>query len=139
MKLITNAIVTKFVEYFFLWDIHPSCDAMLHIVMSCWLLWCHVGYCDVMLVIAMSCCILWCHVAHYDFMFIVQNGVIYCKSINFRCIQFSRFLPTGQILGYLFSHISQNTLDRNTPYWSCKEYEKLTCRVEVTTIKDWHK
>jgi hypothetical protein len=34
---------------------------------------------------------------------------------------------------------SQNTLDRNTPHWSCKEYEKLTCWVEVTTIKDWHK
>jgi hypothetical protein len=34
--------------------------------------------------------------------------------------------------------ISQNTLDRNTPYWSCKEYKKLTCWVEVTTIKDWH-
>ena len=34
---------------------------------------------------------------------------------------------------------SQNTFDRNTPHWSCKEYEKLTCWVEVTTIKDWHK
>ena len=30
----------------------------------------------------------------------------YCKSINFRCIQFLQFLPTGQIRGYLFSHIS---------------------------------
>jgi hypothetical protein len=35
--------------------------------------------------------------------------------------------------------ISRNTLDRNTPHWSCKEYEKLTCWFEVTTIKDWHK
>jgi hypothetical protein len=34
---------------------------------------------------------------------------------------------------------SQNTLDRNTPHWWCKEYEKLTCWVKVTTIKDWHK
>jgi hypothetical protein len=30
----------------------------------------------------------------------------YCKSINFRCIQFLRFLPTGQIRRYLFSCIS---------------------------------
>ena len=31
---------------------------------------------------------------------------IYCKSINCRCIQFSRFLPTGQIRGYVISRIS---------------------------------
>ena len=31
---------------------------------------------------------------------------IYCKSINFHCIQFSWILPTGQIRGYLFSCIS---------------------------------
>jgi hypothetical protein len=34
---------------------------------------------------------------------------------------------------------SQNTPDRYTPHWSCKECEKLTCWGEVTTIKDWHK
>jgi hypothetical protein len=28
------------------------------------------------------------------------------KVLIFRCIQFSRFLPTGQVHGYLFSHIS---------------------------------
>ena len=32
-----------------------------------------------------------------------ESRLAYCKSINFRCIQFSRFLPTGQIHGYLFS------------------------------------
>ena len=34
---------------------------------------------------------------------------------------------------------TKHTWDRNTPHWSCKEYEKLTCLVEDTTIKDWHK
>jgi hypothetical protein len=48
-------------------------------------------------------------------------------------------IPIIKYIVYVLYKIksSQNTLDRNTPHWSCKEYEKLTCWVEITTIKDW--
>ena len=49
-------------------------------------------------------------------------------------------IPIIKYIVYVLYKIksSQNTLGGNTPHWSCKEYEKLTCWVEVTTIKDWH-
>ena len=109
MKLITNAIVTKFVEYFFLWDILPSCDAMLHIVMSCWLLWCHVAYCDVMLVIVMSCWLLQCHVAYCD---VMLHIMISCslfrmlwytvKVLIFAASNFHGFSQLDKFLGTFF-------------------------------------
>jgi hypothetical protein len=39
-------------------------------------------------------------------MMLNSEQISYCKSINYCCIQFSWFLPTGQIHGYLFSRIS---------------------------------
>jgi hypothetical protein len=46
---------------------------------------------------------------------------IYCKSINFRCIQFSRFLPTGQIHRYPFLHISYCTKAKEM-YFSVNQF-----------------
>jgi hypothetical protein len=63
------------------------------------------------------------------------------KTKYWKSLQLYIKIPIIKYIVYVLYKIksSQNTPDMNTPHWSCKEYEKLTCWVEVTTIKDWHK
>ena len=73
---------------------------------------------------------------------VTQETIGYTTKMKYRkTLQLYIKIPIIKYIVYVLYKIksSQNTLDRNTPHWSCKEYEKLTCWVEVTTIKDWHK
>jgi hypothetical protein len=71
---------------------------------------------------------------------VTQETIGYTMKTKYRkTLQLYIKIPIIKNIVYVLCKIksSQNTLDRNTPHWSCKEYEKLTCLVEVTAIKDW--
>jgi hypothetical protein len=51
----------------------------------------------------------------------------YCKSINFHCIQFSRFLSTEQIRGNFFR--STSLLADDVLYWQDKIVLHLSCEI----------
>ena len=46
----------------------------------------------------------------------------YCKRINFHCIQFSRFLPTGHIRGYLFFRVFLIVQKQTKMYFSVNQF-----------------
>ena len=46
----------------------------------------------------------------------------YCNSINFHCIQFSRFLPTGQIRGNLFFRVFLIVQKQKKMYFSVNQF-----------------
>jgi hypothetical protein len=69
---------------------------------------------------------------------VTQETIGYTMKMKYRkTLQLYIKIPIIKYIVYVLYKIksSQNTLDRNTSHWSCKEYEKLTCWVEVTTIR----
>jgi hypothetical protein len=66
-----------------------------------------------------------------------HTSLSYCKSINFRCIQFSQFLPTGQIRGYFFSRISYCAkANKNVLFFSVNQF--ISRRLKDNTMNGIH-